>query len=91
MKYYKHAEHDTTADVVGFNVYRWCPGDATPALRESLPTTEATSYRDVLSAKTVCRYSVRPLLVVETDEAFVKSDGSKEDLLGSMSLSLIWR
>lgn len=61
----------TTADVLGYNVYRQCEGEDTPALLgESFPTTTAQTYSDTTASTTKCQYRVRVLNRdgVETDE-----------------------
>ncbi|BCX05516.1 MAG: hypothetical protein KatS3mg053_3454 [Candidatus Roseilinea sp.] len=61
----------TTTDVLGYNVYRQCEGEDTPALLGgSFPTTTAQTYTDTTASTPRCQYRVRVLNRngVETDE-----------------------
>jgi hypothetical protein len=64
----------TTADVLGYAVYRQCEGEASPALLgEAFPTTTAQAYTDATAGSAKCQYVVRVLNRdgVETDERVV--------------------
>lgn len=66
----------TTADVLGYNVYRECEGEDSPALlSESFPTTTAQAYTDTTAGAAKCQYIVRVLNRdgVETDERIAGS------------------
>ncbi len=66
----------TTTDVLGYNVYRQCEGEDTPALLgEAFPTTTAQSYTDATAGAARCQYRVRVLNRngVETDERIAGS------------------
>ncbi|MCL6509690.1 MAG: LamG domain-containing protein [Anaerolineae bacterium] len=66
----------TTTDVLGYNVYRQCEGEDTPALLgEAFPTTTAQSYTDAAAGAARCQYRVRVLNRngVETDERIAGS------------------
>ncbi|WP_028459340.1 LamG-like jellyroll fold domain-containing protein [Chloroflexus sp. Y-396-1] len=61
----------TATDVLGYNVYRQCEGEDTPALLgEAFPTTTAQSYTDATAGTAKCQYIVRVINRngVETDE-----------------------
>jgi hypothetical protein len=66
----------TTTDVLGYNVYRQCEGEDTPALLgEAFPTTTAQSYTDATAGTAKCQYIVRVINRngVETDERIAGS------------------
>jgi hypothetical protein len=66
----------TATDVLGYNVYRQCEGEDTPALLGGdFPTTTAQSYTDATAGAAKCQYIVRVLNRngVETDERIVGS------------------
>jgi hypothetical protein len=66
----------TTTDVLGYNVYRQCEGEDTPALLgKAFPTTTAQRYTDATAGTAKCQYIVRVLNRngVETDERVVGS------------------
>lgn len=65
-----------TADVLGYNVYRQCEGEDTPALLgDASPTTAAQTYSDTAAGTTKCQYRVRVLNRdgIETDERIAGS------------------
>lgn len=66
----------TTADVLGYNVYRQCEGEDSPALLgEAFPTTTAQSYTDTTAGAAKCQYRVHVLNRngVTTDERIAGS------------------
>lgn len=70
----------TTTDVLGYNVYRQCEGEDSPALLgEAFPTTTAQSYIDTTAGAAKCQYRVRVLNRngVETDERIAGSVPAK--------------